>query len=118
MTQVLVDIGGRILDMSQWLTPEDRVFRNAWSANGTTMSIEVDMVKAREIWKEKIRQARIPEFQRLDAEFMKALERGADTSAIVAAKQALRDAPEDPAIEAATTPEELKLVQPAGLKVE
>jgi len=49
---------------------------------------------------------------------MKALETGADTSAIVAQKQALRDAPADPAIDAATTPEQLKLVQPAGLTVE
>ena len=118
MTQVFIDIGGRLLDSAQWATPNDRVFRNAWAADGTTMSIEVDMVKAREIWREKIREARKPELLRLDAEFMKALEKGADISVIVSAKQALRDAPSDPAIDTASTPEELKLVQPAGLKVE
>jgi len=48
---------------------------------------------------------------------MKALESGADTTQIVADKQALRDAPSDPAIDAATTPEELAAVQPAGLTV-
>ena len=37
--------------------------------------------------------------------------------AITADKQALRDAPTDPAIDAATTPEELAAVQPAGLTV-
>lgn len=117
MTQILVDIEGRQLDVSQWKTPEDRIFRNAWKADGTSMSIDVDMVKAREIWKAKIREARIPELQRLDTEFMKALETGANTASIIVTKQALRDAPSDLAIEAATTPEELMLVQPAGLKV-
>ena len=51
---------------------------------------------------------------------MQMLEQG-DTdaqAAIAAAKQALRNAPADPAIDAAQTPEELKLVQPAGLTVE
>lgn len=80
--------------------------------------ISVDMDKAKEIWREKIRMARTGKLEALDAQFMKALETGADTSAIVAEKQALRDAPADPAIDAATTPDELKLVQPAGLTVE
>jgi hypothetical protein len=113
----IINIDGRLLDTSQWKTPEDRIFRNAWKADGTSMSIDVDMVKAREIWRTKIRAARVPELQRLDTEFMKALETGANTAPIIAAKQLLRDAPSDPVIEAATTPEELMLVQPAGLKV-
>jgi hypothetical protein len=75
------------------------------------------MSAAKDIWRNKIRSAREPEFAKLDADFMKALETGASTSTIVSQKQALRDAPADPAIQAATTPEELKNVQPAGLAV-
>ena len=48
---------------------------------------------------------------------MKAQETGADTTQIVADKQALRDAPTHADIDAATTPEELAAVQPAGLNV-
>lgn len=77
--------------------------------------IQVNMTKAREIKRDMIRAERDPKLKELDIEFQKALETGADTSAIVAQKQALRDAPADPAIDAATTPEELKAVVPAAL---
>lgn len=76
--------------------------------------ITIDMVKARAIWRERIRAAR--DFASLDVQFQRALERGADTAAIVAAKQALRDAPADPRIDAATTLDALKAVWPACLK--
>ena len=119
MSQTFIKIGALKLDASEYEVSSERTFRNAWTIdNPTSGVITVDMTKAREIWRDKIREARIPEFARLDAEFMKALETGADTSAIAAQKQALRDAPADPAIDAATTPDELKLVKPAGLKVE
>ena len=70
--------------------------------------INVNMTKARDIHREKVRQARKPKLAAKDVEFQRALETGADTAAIVAAKQALRDAPASAAIEAATTPDELK----------
>ena len=70
--------------------------------------ININMTKAREIHREKVRQARNPKLAAKDVEFQRALETGADTAAIVAAKQALRDAPASAAIEAATTPDELK----------
>ena len=70
--------------------------------------ININMNKARAIHREKVRQARNPKLAAKDVEFQRALETGADTSAIVAAKQALRDAPASAAIEAATTPDELK----------
>ena len=70
--------------------------------------INVNMTKAREIHRDKVRQARNPLLASKDVEFQRALETGADTAAIVAAKQALRDAPASAAIEAATTPDELK----------
>ena len=61
---------------------------------------------------DKKKQARPEEFAKLDADYMKALETGASTTQIVTDKQALRDAPADPRIDAATTPDELKAVQP------
>ena len=70
--------------------------------------ITVNMTKARDIHREKVREARNPKLTEKDVEFQRALESGADTTAIVAAKQALRDAPAAAAIEAATTPDELK----------
>ena len=70
--------------------------------------ITIDMAKAKEIHKTRIRAARPEKFAELDIEFQRALETSADTSAIIAKKQALRDAPADSAIDAATTESELK----------
>ena len=70
--------------------------------------IKIDMAKAREIHKTNIRQARSPKLAELDVEFQKALETGASTADIVAKKQALRDAPADPGIAAASDEAALK----------
>jgi len=72
------------------------------------MGFGIDMAKAKEIHKNKIRQARTSKLAELDIEFQKAQETSADTSAIVAKKQALRDAPADSAIESATDAAGLK----------
>jgi len=72
------------------------------------MGFGIDMAKAREIHKDKIREARTPKLAELDVEFQKALETSADTSAIVAKKQALRDAPADSGIAAASDTDALK----------
>ena len=70
--------------------------------------IKTDMAKAREIHKTNIRQARSPKLAELDIEFQKALETGASTTDIVAKKQALRDAPADSGIAAASDTDALK----------
>jgi len=72
------------------------------------MGFGIDMAKAREIHKTNIRNAREPKLAELDIEFQKALETSADTSAIVAKKQALRDAPADSGIAAASDTDALK----------
>jgi len=72
------------------------------------MGFGIDMAKAREIHKDKIRDARSPKLVELDIEFQKALETGTSTTDIVAKKQALRDAPADSAIESATDEAGLK----------
>jgi len=70
--------------------------------------IKTDMAKAKEIHKTNIREARTPKLAELDVEFQKAQETSTDTSAIVAKKNALRDAPADSAIDAATDEAGLK----------
>jgi len=74
----------------------------------STMGFGIDMAKAKQIHKNNIRTVRTEKLAELDIEFQRALEASADTSAIVAKKQALRDAPADSAIDAATTDAELK----------
>jgi hypothetical protein len=64
--------------------------------------ISEDMAKAKEIFKDKIREVRKPLLEAKDVELMKALEAGDSTTAIAAAKDALRDAPAAAAIDAAT----------------
>ena len=72
------------------------------------MGFGVDMAKAREIHKTNIRTARTPKLAELDVDFQKALETGASTTDIVAKKQALRDAPADSGIAAASDADALK----------
>ena len=86
--------------------PTDRSFRNAWKQNSKT--IETDMAKAREIHKTNIREARVAKFAELDVEFQKALETSSDTTAIVAKKQALSDAPAASGISTAASEADLK----------
>ena len=95
--------------------PANRGFRNAWQLNGTV--IEVDMVAARVIHQDKIRAVRSAEFAVNDVALQDAMvddDAAAKTTA-VARRDALRAAPQDAAIAAATTPEELSNVWPAGL---
>lgn len=71
--------------------------------------IVINMTKAREIKREQIRAQRVPLLADLDVQFMRAVESGdsAEQARIAAEKQRLRDAPDDPRIEAAQTPQEL-----------
>lgn len=74
--------------------------------------ININMNKARDIHRNRIRQAREPLFQTADVAYLRALETGNDVAKAQAAavKQLLRDAPAVPEIEQATTPDELKAV--------
>ena len=55
------------------------------------MGITVNITKAKEITKDRLREERKPLLEAQDIAFQRALETGADTSAIVAEKQRLRD---------------------------
>jgi hypothetical protein len=53
--------------------------------------IKINVDKAKEIQKDKLREARKPLLEKLDVDFVRALELGGDTASIAAQKQALRD---------------------------
>ena len=72
--------------------------------------ITINIDKAKEITKARLRQERVPLLAAQDVAFQRALETGADTSAIVAEKQRLRDITQ--LADAATTIEELKIIVP------
>jgi hypothetical protein len=70
--------------------------------------ITIDITKAKEVWKNKIRIARKPVLEKLDVDFIKAQEQGNDTTQIVADKNTLRDLPSQ--VDTATTVDEIKAV--------
>jgi len=74
------------------------------------MGFGINMAKAKEIHKANIRIARTPKLTELDVEFQKALETDDATkkAEVISKKQALRDAPADSAIDAATDEAGLK----------
>jgi hypothetical protein len=71
--------------------------------------ITININKAKEIKKEKLREERLPLLQAQDVAFQRALETGENTSAIVAEKQRLRDITQ--VVDTATTVEELKAIE-------
>ena len=70
------------------------------------MGITVNITKAKEITKDRLREERKPLLEAQDIAFQRALETGADTSAIVAEKQRLRDI--TLTVDSMTTVDELK----------
>ena len=109
MTSFIVDKDGNQIDASTVTSkPSDRHFRNAWAISGKV--IAEDMTKAKEIFKNKIREVRSPLLEAEDVVYMKALEAD-DASAKTASvnkKKALRDAPAAQAITDADTIDKLK----------
>ena len=108
VTTYIVDKDGNQADASTVTVPANRDFRGAWSLSGSVISEDMD--KAKEIFKDKIREVRKPLLDAEDVTYMKALEAG-DTdaqAASVTAKNALRDAPAASAISSASTIDALK----------
>lgn len=104
-----------------WEPPDiDRSFRNAWKFSGSGSTMHVDMPTARNLHRVKLREMREPLLDALDVAYTMADERS-DAQAkrdIAAQKQALRDVTAHPSIEAAQTPDELRLAIPPILKGE
>jgi len=70
--------------------------------------ITINLTRAKEIKKESLRQQRKPLLEAQDVAFQRALESGAETTAIVQEKQRLRDITN--LVDPCTTVEELKMV--------
>ena len=70
--------------------------------------ITIDINKAKDVWKEKIRVARKTALEKLDVDFIKAQEQGNSTTQIVTDKNTLRDLPDQ--VDTATTVDEIKAV--------
>jgi len=68
--------------------------------------ITVNIDKAKDITKDRLRQERKPKLEALDIQYMQAQEAGTDTTDIVSKKQQLRDAPAQ--VDVMTTVDELK----------
>ena len=102
VTTYIVDKDGNQIDASTATVPTNRDFRGAWSLSGSVIS--EDLTKAKEIFKDKIREVRKPLLEAEDVAYMKALE--ADDSAAKTAsatkKTNLRDATDASAISSAT----------------
>jgi hypothetical protein len=79
--------GARIVNLTD--LPRDNDFYDAWEMDAT--SVTVNFAKALEITKKRLRAERTPLLTAQDVAFQRALESGADTTAIVAEKQRLRD---------------------------
>jgi len=100
--------GSIIVDQAT-LPNSDNDFFDAWELSGSTVS--VNLSKAKEITRKRLRAEREPLLQAQDVLFQRALETSADTTAIVAEKQRLRDITNQ--VDSATTTAQLR-----GMKVE
>jgi hypothetical protein len=100
--------GSIIVDQAT-LPNSDNDFFDAWELSGSTVS--VNLSKAKEITKKRLRVEREPLLAAQDVLFQRALETSADTTAIVAEKQRLIDITNQ--VDSATTTAQLR-----GMKVE
>lgn len=93
----------------------DRVFRKVWRK--FPGAVAVDLPAARDDVRERVRRARAAEFAVNDAAFVRAqMDNDVPAQAQARARaQQLRNAPADPAIDNAQSPDVLKAVRPAGL---
>ena len=109
MTTMIQDKNG-VIAATPSTMPSDRHFRNAWVFDSAQSAISEDITAAKVIFKDKIREVRLPLLEAEDVAFMKALE-VADSDARVASqtkKINLRNAPQAAAISSADTIDKLK----------
>lgn len=80
--------GARIVAQAS-LPNQDNDFFDAWEMDASSVTVNID--KAKELTKNRLRAERAPLLAAQDVAFQRALETGADTTAIVAEKARLRD---------------------------
>jgi len=98
---------GSIIVDSDTLPNSDNDFFDAWQLSGSTVSVNIS--KAKEITKKRLRAEREPLLAAQDVLFQRALETSADPTAIVAEKQRLRDITTQ--VDSATTTAELRAMK-------
>jgi len=106
--QMVSDKDGNSADASKVTMPKTRDFRGAWTLEGDVM--KEDLSAAKDIFRDKVKEARTPLLASEDVAFMMALENNDSKAkaASVAKKKALRDATKASAIDAASSIDELK----------
>jgi len=99
---------GAIIVDNDTLPNEHNEFFNAWELNNSTVT--VNLTKAKDIVKSKLRIEREPVFAALDIQFMRAVESGNTTqqAAIAEQKDELRNITAHSSITGATTVDSLK----------
>jgi hypothetical protein len=97
--------GARIVNLAD--LPRDNDFYDAWEMDATSVTVNLD--KAKEITKKRLRMERASLLEAQDVLFQRALESGADTTAIVAEKNRLRDV--TGLVDAVTTLEGLRAIK-------
>ena len=97
--------------LSEGDIPQDRTFRNAWVDDGKY--IVHDMGKAKQLKREHLRHERAAVFPALDAQWSRAFGQGKadEAAAVERRRQALRDMPADPRIDAAATVDDLNAIR-------
>ena len=111
-----VVVDGRTLDTADYALPQNKNFSDAWAF--VDQVIVIDVEKAKDVWRNKMREARKPILDALDAAYFRALEDNdtAKQTEIAAKKKLLRDVTALPELANATTVEEIEAVWPDYLK--
>lgn len=98
--------GARIVNLAD-LPNQYNDFYDAWEMDATSVTVNLD--KAKELTKKRLRMERAPLLEAQDILFQRALESGADTTAIVSEKNRLRDV--TGLVDAVTTLEGLRAIK-------
>ena len=105
----------RLSDAESAIFERERVYRNALVIDDAGAIVH-DMPKARECHRNHLRRLRAHALPQLDAQWMRAAGQGGDAAAVEAKRQAWRDAPADPRIDAASDLATLKAATPQGIE--
>lgn len=97
-----------IVDLSS-LPQADNDFFDAWEQTGGVISVNLN--KAKQITKARLREERKPLLEKQDIAFQRAIETGADTTEIVVEKNRLRDVTN--LVDACNTLDELRAIRVA-----
>lgn len=116
-----VVVDGQTLDTAEWALPKHRYFTDAWAMGEDEHKnaiVVIDVEKAKEVWKRRMRDARAPLMTKLDADYFRAMEEGdkAKQKEIAATKKLLRDVTALPELANAKSVEEIEAVWPDYLK--